>query len=272
MKKHILNSILVLSVLALSACNGGSSSTPNVPPVDPVVAKKTINVDNLGDAFTTYLLYRYRLNKELQVVLDFLKFEVDSTSGIGQCPKQGSIQQVPPGIFGKVVFNACQSEAGTVLSGSINPSYFAGTAKTTSFAFTDLSYQLSDDTEYQKLTGSFSENRNFPRSIDFKLSYTNGTRTAQYAVDITKLNLVDIKTTAISGNQHFVLTDLNDKGEAITPILSAEDGSNLTLAFDNAGAATLSLRNDSGGKVITTKSYSKAEIDDLIVGARRAKK
>ena len=137
---------------------------------------------------------------------------------------------------------------------------------------TDLSYQLSDDTEYQKLTGSFSENRNFPRSIDFKLSYTNGTRTAQYAVDITKLNLVDIKTTAISGNQHFVLTDLNDKGEAITPILSAEDGSNLTLAFDNAGAATLSLRNDSGGKVITTKSYSKAEIDDLIVGARRAKK
>ena len=261
----------LFSALVLSAC-GGSGSSSQVPTPDPAVTKKSINVDNLGSVLSQYLLYHYRVDTELPQLRSFAGTGGSSNGTIINCSKRGTASITIIASTVKTDYNACETEAGTIFSGGIATNLAQGPLKTNLTTISDLQYQKSDDRDLIKLSGTYTDKTaDLSRSPEFKLVYNNGTSGFEYTVDITRKTMVDIKSTAISGNQHFILTDMADNGSTIPPVLSADDDSNVTINIDNAGAATLALRNTKGGTIITSKTFSKAEVDDLLKGARRVK-
>lgn len=261
-----LKFLLLALTFFLYAC-GGDSTKSNPPTIDKVVQKKAINTENVDHAFTTYLLYRYRLTREFDAILSFGLAPSDTSSEPRPCSLGGKFQSFSVLRF---TFDQCQTTQGKIVSGTIDAYIAVGPAHTTWNTFSDLNYQLIDDTEPQRLNGSYTFASSF-RLSTFSMNYVRGTRTESYASDTQKPNLVSIKTTAISGNQTFQLMEFDEQRLAITPILSADDGSNISILIDNIGAASISLRNDKNGSVIVSKPYSKSEVDRLLEVERKAK-
>lgn len=271
--KNTSRKSITLALLAtLTACNG-SEQAPKESPTGPLAIKKSINVDNIDTAFSTYLLYQYRLETEIPALSSFYKPQVsEQGKTTTNCPKQGTIDTIWAGSRFDYSYNNCQTEKGIIYSGGISNSIAQGPTLSSSSSFDNLTYQSIDDRDIIKLSGFARDKQSpFPRSPSFQLSYNNGTSTFQYAADISIQRTVDIKVTSISGNQHFVLTDMTNNYEPLTPLLSADDDSNITIARNTDGSATLTLRNSKDSQLFTTKNYSKSEIENLLKGARRVK-
>lgn len=266
MNPQLLRFTIATVCLILTAC-GGTENNSSTPVQDVVVTKKTINVDNVDQAFQTYLLYRYRLTQELDTLLKFRFVSSNTTTEQTSCPLGGNIQNFSSYRY---IFDGCETSLGKIIGGRIDPHYAVGPAHTTWFDFTDLNYQLVDDAEPQKLDGTYTD-ASSSRLSTFRMSYTRGTTTQSYTSEEQKINIINIKTTAIAGNQNFQLAEFDEHRLAITPILSAEDGANLTIVVDTAGAAVLNLRNEKNGVIILNKTFSKAEVDAMLLSARKAK-
>lgn len=231
------------------------------------MTKKAINVDNVDQAFQTYLLYHYRLTHELDTILKFGSFANTTTNEPIPCPLGGGIQNFS---FSRYVFDRCKTSTGEIVSGRIDPHSAVGPAHTSWVDFTDLYYQLMDDSEPQRLNGSYTFGSSFNLS-SFRMNYVRGTISESYTTDEQKPNIIYIKTSAISGNQNFQLVEFDEQRHAITPILSTDDGANLTILLDNTGAAVLNLRIVKNGTIILNKVYSKSEVEGMLAGARKAK-
>lgn len=257
---------------ALAACNG-SEQAPKESALGPLATKKNINVDNIDSVFATYLLYQYRLETEIPALIYFYRPELtESSMTTTSCPQQGTVSTIRAGSRLDYSYNNCQTGKGVVYSGEMQNSIALGPTLTSFTSFNNLNYQLIDDKDIIKLTGSVREKQSpFPRSPSFQLSYNNGTSTFEYKADIATAKTVDIKVTSITGNQHFVLIDMSDSYEPLTPLLSADDDSNVSIARNTDGSAMLTLRNTKDSKLFTTKNYSKSEIASLLQGARRVK-
>lgn len=266
------NTLLTANIMLLSACNGadGRSSSPTQPNEPVVIAKKSINVDNLTNVFSQYLLYHYRVDVELPRLRNLVGTQTIDNGVAVNCSKRGTVIFTALASTITANYNSCETEVGAIYSGSIASSYAQGPVKTNLTDISNLNYQLSDDLTIGTLSGRYTDKLgNNARSSSFHLLYSNGTSSFEYTADASKTGSVDIKTTSISGNQHYTLLDMDASGTAVTPILSADDDSNLTITSDSTGAATVSLRNTKDGAVIFTRPFSAPEVDDMLRTARR---
>ncbi len=271
-KLNLLSLIITFSVL-LSACGGGDSTSPNQSPnpTPIVIVKKTINVDNLEQVFSSFLLYRYRLTKEIDLLSKFSGTIPVSSARFAPCPLGGSVDR-----FATVTFYYCYTDQGVMNSGSItwNPPGY-GPTRNNWYDFVDLNYQLSDDTEVQLLSGIYHPlTSTLFNTVDlrrFNVEYTRGARTETYNNYAEWPRIVEITTFDGVASQNFKLTEYDDKSLPVTPVISAADGSNISIEFSSNGSANLSLRNDKDGVAHATKNFTQAEIDRLLVKERKSK-
>ncbi len=260
-------SCLALTIL-LSACGGSSSS----PGTDPTPVKKMLHADNLDQGFAAYLLLRYRIYDELPQLLAFTQLHQSVAPDLQKCPLEGTVYRMPPAGIGIYEFTQCRSQNGIIYTGKTERRIAAGPAKTNWDSFENYSYQLSSDSEVQKMSGTYYYWFYTGKQLDYyTLNYTTGTQTTQYSLTSTLGSSIEISSTAISGNQHFMLKDRDDQGQAITPVLRADDGSNLSISIGTVGQASVALRNDADGKILLTKIFSKAEVNALLAAARHLK-
>lgn len=273
MKKLNLLPLVIIYSVILSACGGGDSTSPNQSPnpTPIVIAKKTINVDNLEQVFANFLLYRYRLTKEIDLLSRFSWTIPASSAGHVPCPLGGSVDKNVT-----VTFYYCHTDQGAMNSGSItwNPPGY-GPSRNNWYDFVDLNYQLSDDTEVLQLSGTYHPlTSTLFNTVDlrrFNVKYTRGTRTETYNNYADWPKIVEIATFDGVVSQNFKLTEYDDKSLPVTPVISAADGSNISIEFSSNGSASLSLRNDKDGVAHAMKIFTQAEIDRLLVKERKSK-
>lgn len=254
-------------LLALTGCGGGANNTVS----EPLPAKKMLHAENLDQGFASYLLMRYRLYQELPQLMDYLQLHKPASGNTQNCPLQGTLTHIGPAGIGSYDFNQCQSSPGTINTGSIELHLAIGAAKTSWYSFTNLNYQFAQDSQAQTLTGNYywsGQGKNFDY---YDLAYTSGTQTTRYQLNDLLKPVIDVSSTAISGNQHLVVTDRDSQALAITPLVRADDGSNISILIDLNGQASVALRNEPEGKILLTKIYSKAEVSTLLNNARRVK-
>lgn len=268
-KNTIGNCALLL--LTLGGCGGDTASRTPAPDTEPI--NKVINTSNIDESFAIYLLYRYRMDKELPKLMEFKLLYRGADEGIMDCPIKGTIERKGPLIESAYIFNACQKDVGTVLHGISSQRISVGTAKTSWDTFSDFVYQLNEDNDTQKLDGNYTFPNNIPgkatRSTDFQLTYVHGDRTTTYFTQYSAS--IEITSSLLGNRQHFVLTDYTSNWTPISPLLQADDGSNLTIKEDPSNVVNVELRNEVAGKIIKSKIYTVDEVNSLLNKVRKTK-
>lgn len=254
-------------LLLLTGCGGSSNSASS----EPVPAKKMLHAENLDQGLATYLLMRYRLYQELAQLTDYMQLHKADLSSLQNCPLQGTVSHAGPAGMGSYDFDRCQTSSGTINTGSIELHLAIGAAKTSWYTFNKLNYQLAEDSQALSLTGNYYWPGQSKKFDYYDLAYTAGTQTTRYQLSDMQKPAIEISTSAISGNQHFIVTERDSQAQAITPVLRADDGSNISITIDANGQASIALRNEAEGKILLTKIYTKAEVSALLSTARRVK-
>lgn len=262
-------STMSICVLLLTLCACGGNNASRTPAPDPEPIKKAINTSNIEESFASYLLYRYRLDKELPKLMEFKLLYRGADEGVTNCPIKGTVERKGPISASEYIFKACQNDAGTVSNGISSPRYLVGPTKTSRETFSNFVYQLNEDSETQKLNGNYTFPSHVQRSTNFQLTYIHGDRTTTYFTQYTKS--IDITSSSISDKLHFVLTDYTSNWTPISPLLQADDGSNLTINEGSSGVVNVELRNEVDGKLIKSKNYTVDDVNSLLNKIRKTK-
>lgn len=182
---------------------------------------KELNASNFDRLFATYLLEQYRTVKEMQLLLDFRLLADWSTSAIIACPNGGAIKNFASIRF---EFDKCATSKGIIFSGMLD-SDTIGILFQQSLTFQKLKYRMADDTQDQELNGRYLSGYRNPNT--FSYSYlVNGIANTYSRSSIQAPDPVKIVTTEFN----LELTDVNRQGLDVPHIVTAKDGSNITIA------------------------------------------
>jgi len=254
-RKFILS---VLICCALASCGGGSQGNA---PVEPVIVKE-LNVSNIDRVFATYLLEQYRTVKEMQLLLEFRSLADWSASATIACPNGGTIKNF---VSIRFEFDQCATPKGVILSGMFD-SDTIGILFQQSLTFQKLKYRMADDTQDQELNGRYVSGYRNPDTFSF--SYlVNGVANTYARSSIQSPVPVKIVTTEFN----LELTDVDQQGIAVPHVVTAKDGSNITITRSGDGSARLDLRNNAGAAIVSTKQYTANELASILVSERKSR-
>ncbi|PXX47280.1 hypothetical protein [Undibacterium pigrum] len=251
-------SLSALICCALASCGGGSQGNA---PVEPVIVKE-LNVSNIDRVFATYLLEQYRTVKEMQLLLDFRSLADWSASATIACPNGGTIKN-----FGSIrfEFDQCATPKGVIFSGILD-SNIIGIFFQQSLTFQKLKYRMADDTQDQELNGGYLSGYRNPNT--FSYSYlVNGVANTYSRGSAQSPDPVKIVTTEFN----LELTDVDRQGLDVPHVVTAKDGSNITISRSGDGGARLDLRNNAGAAIVSTKQYTANELASILVSERKSR-
>jgi len=244
----------------LAACGGSDDKVASTPA--PIQAKQ-LQSANVNDASAIALIAVRRNQVEINnITVPAAQWLLDQMpDGSHPCTHGGTMTLTTLGYQRSFTPSNCDTGAGTLLSGSMTMNFSNGQ----SYTFNHLSYTNGSDMGVQTIDGQFSTNVNGLNSSGVgNFTITHNQHVDSYTNVVFTANLLPPNNLHMSmtvrAPQFTTSLDMSYNDATKVFVVSAPDGSNITLTSLNDGRIQVDLRNDKNGAIIATRTLTEAEL------------